>query len=106
MWLADWYGEALHKIGFTAYEGSDGLVGASRDPIPRAPSGSLEERLHRLGAPEVFLPLRGYSKLRPLPAATISMRIPKYKVETVANPAQAFDALYYDGAGDLDLTGL
>jgi hypothetical protein len=33
------------------------------------------------------------------------MRLPKYKVETVANPAQPFDALY-DEARDLDLGGV
>jgi len=95
VWLAGWYGDALYKIGFTAYRGSDGLVGAPPGPVPLAPSGSLEERLHRLGAPQVLLPLRGNSALPSLPAAPVSMRIPKYKLETVANPAQPFDALYF-----------
>ncbi len=63
-----------------------GLVGAPPAPVPPAPPGSLEERLHRLGAPQAFLPL---------PAVPVSMRIPKYKVETVANPATAFDAIYF-----------
>ncbi len=89
IWLSDWYGEDLYTIGFTAWQGRDGLVGASPAPVPPAPPGSLEERLHRLGAPEMFLPLRS------MPAGAVSMRIPKYKVETVANPAQAFDALYF-----------
>jgi len=40
------------------------------------------------------------------PAATVLMRLPKYKVETVANPAQPFDALYFiDTLNDLDLGG-
>jgi erythromycin esterase len=89
VWLASWYGNALYKIGFTTYQGSDGWVGAPPAPVPPAPLGSLEERLHRLGAPEVFLPLRS------LPATPVSMRIPKYKVETIANPAQPFDAVYF-----------
>jgi erythromycin esterase len=93
VWLAGWYGDALYKIGITAYQGSDGWVGAPPVPVPPAPPGSLEERLHRLGAPEVFLPLRGDNA--PLPAAHVSMRIPKYEVETVANPAKPFDALYF-----------
>ncbi len=95
VWLAGWYGNALYKIGFTTYQGSDGWVGARPAPVAPAPPGSLEERLHRLGAPEVFLPLRGKSALPSLPAGSVSMRIPKYKVETVANPAQPFDALYF-----------
>jgi erythromycin esterase len=94
-WLARWYGDALYKIGFTAYQGSDGWVGTAPVPVPPAQPGSLEERLHRLGTPEVFLPLRGYRELRSLPAAPVSMRIPKYKLEIVANPAQPFDALYF-----------
>ena len=94
-WLTGWYGYALYRIGFTAYQGSDGWVGAPPAPVPPAPPDSLEERLHRLGAPEVFLPLRGSHGLRSLSAAPLSMRIPKYKVETVANPARPFDALYF-----------
>ena len=88
-WLAGWYGEALYKIGFTAYQGSDGWVGATPAPVLAAPPDSLEGLLHRLRAPEVFLPLRS------LPAAPIPMRIPKYKVEAVVNPARAYDALYF-----------
>ena len=95
VWLADWYGDDLYTIGFTAWQGRDGLVGAPPAPVPPAPPGSLEERLNRLGAPEVLLPLGSDNALRSLPAATVSMRIPKYEVETVANPAQPFDALYF-----------
>lgn len=94
-WLTAWYRNALYKIGFTAYEGSDGWVGAPPAQVPPAPPDSLEDRLHRLGAPEVFLALRGSSGLRLLSAEPLSMRIPKYKVETVANPARPFDALYF-----------
>jgi erythromycin esterase len=90
-WLADWYGDAVYRIGVTAYQGSDGWVGTPPSPVPPAPSGSLEERLHRLGAPEAFLPLR-HSRL---PVTSVAMRVPKYKTETVANPAQVFDALHF-----------
>ncbi len=93
VWLAGWYGDSLYKIGITAYQGSDGWAGAPPSPVPPAPPGSLEERLHRLGAPEVFLPLRGHNP--PLLTARVSKRIPKYKVETVANAANPFDALYF-----------
>jgi len=92
VWLTGWYGDALYKIGFTAYQGRDGWVGAPATPLPAAPPGSLEERLHRLGAPEVFLPLRGSGGL---PGARLSMHIPKYKTEIVANPTRFFDAIYF-----------
>ena len=95
IWLADWYGDDLYTIGFTAWQGRDGQVGAPPAPVLPAPDDTLEERLHRLGAPEVFLPLHSNNGLRTLPAATVSMRIPKYEVETVTNPAQHFDALYF-----------
>jgi len=91
VWLTNWYGKALYKIGLTAYQGRDGWVGAKPEAVPPAPEGSLEERLHRLGAKEAFLPLRGGM----LPTSPLSMRIPKYKEETVSNPAQAFDAVYF-----------
>jgi erythromycin esterase len=94
-WLTGWYVDALYKIGITTYQGSDGWVGAPPAPVPPAPPDSLEERLHRLGAPEVFLALRGSRGLRSFSAAPLSMRIPKHKVETVANPAQPFDGLYF-----------
>jgi erythromycin esterase len=86
VWLAGWYVGNVYRIGITTWQGSDGWIGAPPAPVPPAPSGSLEERLHRLSAPEVFLPL---------PSMRVSMRIPKYKVETVENPRRAFDAVYF-----------
>jgi erythromycin esterase len=95
VWLAERYGNRLYKIGFTAYQGNDGWVGAPPVEVPTAPTGSIEERLHRLGAPEVFLPLRSNSASLLLPAGPVSMRIPKYRVETIPDPEQPFDALYF-----------
>jgi erythromycin esterase len=95
VWLTDWYGHDVYRIGFTAWQGSDGRVGAPPAPLPPAPPGSLEERLHRLGAREAFLPLRARGRRAALPVGTVSMRIPKYKVEAVANPAQPYDAVYF-----------
>ena len=82
VWLAGWYGDALYQVGLTAYQGSDGWAGTTPTPVPPAPLDSLEERLHRLAAPEVFLPLHGNSAIRSLSARPVSMRIPKYKTET------------------------
>ena len=95
VWLAAWYGADLYKIGMTTWQGRDGWVGSQAAPVPAAPLDSLEERLHRLGAPEAFLSLRGKRSSGPMPGASVSMRIPKYKVETVTKPAQPFDALYF-----------
>jgi erythromycin esterase len=95
-WLANWYGHNVYRIGFTAWRGSDGMIGAPPVPVPPTPTGTLEERLHRLGAPEAFLPLRLRSGETLLPPSIpVSMRIPKYKSETVANPAQPYDAVYF-----------
>jgi hypothetical protein len=76
--------ETLKWLIEAAYAGRKIMVWA---PVAPAPPSSLEARLHRLCAPEVFLPARGASRLRSLFAAPISLRIPKYKVETVANPS-------------------
>jgi erythromycin esterase-like protein len=95
VWLTGWYGRRVYKLGFTAWQGSDGQVGGAPALVPEAPPGSIEERLHRLGAPEAVLPLRAGRASRPMPGGPVSMRIPKYKVETVANPAQPFDAIYF-----------
>ena len=95
VWLAGWYGDALYKIGFTTYDGSDGWIGGPPEPVPPALPASLEERLHRMGVPEVLLPLHTAGGLRSLPGTTVSMRIPKYKTEVIPNSALPFDALYF-----------
>lgn len=95
VWLADWYGPRVYKIGFTAWQGSDGFVGAPPTPVPPAPADSAEERLHRLGAAEVLLPLHSNRSSHSLPPGPVSMRVPKWKVENVENAAQPFDALYF-----------
>lgn len=37
VWFTDSYGDSLYKIGFTAYQGSDGWVGAPSAPVAPAP---------------------------------------------------------------------
>jgi len=95
VWLADWYGPGVYRIGFTAWQGSDGLVGAPPTPVPTAPPDSVEERLHRFGAGEVLLPLHCKRSSGSTLPGPVSMRIPKWKVETLENAAQPFDALYF-----------
>jgi len=95
VWLTEWYGPAVYKMGFTTYEGSDGWIGATPTVVPPAPIGSLEERLHRLRVAEAILPLRGAAGWRRSLAPSLAMRIPKYETETIVNPAQPFDAVYF-----------
>ena len=70
VWLNEWYRDDVYTIGLTAWRGTDGLVGVPPAPLPSAPPGRLEDLLHRLGASELFLPLRGFTAVRPLPAAS------------------------------------
>ena len=71
------------------------MLGSPAAPVPPAPEGSLEERLHRLGFSEAFLPLRAGKTGKAIPVSPVLMRIPKYKAESIASPAQAFDAIYF-----------
>jgi hypothetical protein len=54
-------------------------------------AGSSRTRLGSMMVPTIgFTAYPGYAW-----GAPVSMRIPKYQVETVANPAKPFDALYF-----------
>jgi len=94
-WLTGWYGRQVYKVGLTAYQGHEAMVGSGAAPVPAAPVGSLEERMHRLGFAEAFLPLRPGNGGKRCPVSPVEMRIPKFKEESVEDPAQAFDALYF-----------
>lgn len=94
-WLTGWYGREVYKIGLTAYQGQEAMVGSAAAAVPAAPVGSLEERLHRLDFAESFVPLRPVNRGKGCPVSPVQMRIPKFKEESVEHPAQAFDALYF-----------
>ena len=53
VWFTDSYGDSLYKIGFTAYQGSDGWVGAPSVPVAPAPPSSARS------APSPALRARG-----------------------------------------------
>ena len=48
-----------------------------------------------IGAAEVLLPLHSNRSSHSVAPGPVSMRIPKWKVETIENAAQPFDALYF-----------
>ncbi|MBI4167219.1 MAG: erythromycin esterase family protein [Acidobacteria bacterium] len=92
--LARWLGNDVYTIAMTSYEGEDGWNSAKS--IAPAPDGSLEWRLHQLGKPYVFLDLRacdgdsGHPMRKPQ-----SMRIDKYRDDTLTDVTRAFDAIFY-----------
>jgi erythromycin esterase len=89
--LAERYGKSLYTIGMTAFTGEEGFaVGGPASPIAPAPDGSLEARLHGLGAPSAFVDLRAPG--RP-PIATA--RIPKFEANTVADIGRIYDGVFF-----------
>lgn len=97
VWLKQWLGDALYTIGMTSYQGVDQwAAGAKGTPIPPAAPGSVEERLHRLGHPQLFLDFaaarrRGEPALKTLTTA----RIPKYDVVPIERLSQPYDGIVY-----------
>lgn len=92
--LAKWLNDEVYTIAMTNYEGKDGWDSAS--PIAPAAEGSLESRLHKLGKPYVFLDFRALdgSPGHPLHKPQ-SMRIDKYRDDTLTDVTRAFDAVFY-----------
>jgi erythromycin esterase len=92
--LAAWLGDEVYTIAMTSHGGEDGW-GSAR-PIAPARDGGLESRLHQLGKPYVFLDFRalddspGHPLRRPL-----SMRIDRYRDDTLTDVTRAFDAVFY-----------
>lgn len=100
VFLAEWLKDRLFTIAMTTYEGEHAWTNfQQRGPIPPAPSGSLESRLHRLGQPNVFLDLRParLDKGHPVRAPQV-LRIgvgPALPNDPVADLTTAFDAIFY-----------
>jgi erythromycin esterase len=92
--LAKWLGNEAYTIAMTSYEGEDGWDVTK--PITSAPEGSLEWRLHRLGKPYLFLDFRALDGTPDHPMRKpLSMRIDRYRDDTLTDVTRAFDAILY-----------
>ncbi len=95
VFLKDWLGDDLFTIGMTAYQGVDQwAAGGKATAIEPAPAESLEERLHRLGASQLFVDLRAARRAAALASVTTA-RIPKYDTVPVADVTRPYDGLVF-----------
>jgi len=96
VYMADWLGDKLYTIGLAHFEGEEGLKGKEITPVPSAPPGSLEARLHTLGKPYLFLNLRA---ARPDPGNPLHqpqhLRIFIPTLYTVSDLTRVFDGILY-----------
>ena len=89
--IADWLGNQVFTLGMTTFQGEDGFaMGGSATPVPPAPDGSLEARLHAMGHPYAFVDIRTLDS-----RASVSVRLPKYDVNTVTNLGRIYDGIFY-----------
>lgn len=65
-------------------------MGGPSTPIPPAPDGSLEAQLHAMGHPYAFVDFRGLDD-------PVSLRLPKYEVNTVPDPGRVYNGIFYIG---------
>jgi erythromycin esterase len=101
VYTAEWLGDKVYTIAFTAYEGRDGwATGDVVTSLPPVEPGSLEARLHALDKPYLFLDLAA------LPTRMQTMRIlvpapghsgtPAHQGNiAVPDITRAFDAVFY-----------
>lgn len=97
VFLKEWLKDSLYTVITTTYEGQDGWVGAPvPTAVPPAPDGSIEERIHRLGKPYVFLDLRSLRGSPKHPVHSVQqMRLPKYGTNTIRDLTQVGDGILY-----------
>jgi erythromycin esterase-like protein len=96
VFLADWLGQGLYTIGFTAYDGEDGWKHMATVPsIPAARAESLEGRLKQLAHPYAFLDLRGAPGAARMLRGKQVMRVPKYDEVEISDPARPYDGLFF-----------
>lgn len=92
--LVKWLGDEVYTIAMTTYEGEDGWDSANR--VAPAAGGGLESRLHQLGEPYVFLDFRALDSKPGHPLRKPqSLRIDKYRDDTLTDVTRAFDAVFY-----------
>jgi len=89
--IAEWLGKQVYTIGMTAFQGEDGFaMGGPATPVPPAPDGSLEARLHAMGHAYAFLDFRKLDDRSPMP-----IRLPKYDVNSIPDVGRVYDGLFY-----------
>lgn len=89
--MAGWYGQQIYTLGMTTFAGEDGFaMGGPATPVPPAPDGSLEARLHAMGHPYAFIDLRSLGSRDSIP-----VRLPKYDVNAIAGVGRIYDGLFY-----------
>ncbi|HEY1876078.1 MAG TPA: erythromycin esterase family protein, partial [Rhizomicrobium sp.] len=89
--IADWLGKQVYTIGMTTFQGEDGFaMGGPATPVPPAPDGSLEARLHAMGHPYAFMDLRTLDRRQ-----SVSARLPKYDVNTVTDVSRIYGGIFY-----------
>ncbi len=89
--IADWLGKQVFTLGMTTFQGEDGFaMGGPATPVPAAPDGSLEARLHALGHPYAFVDLRTLDS-----RASVTVRLPKYDVNTVTDVGHIYSGIFY-----------
>jgi hypothetical protein len=91
--MAEWLGSRVYTLGMTTFQGDDGFaMGGPATPVAPAPDGSFEARLHGLGHAYAFVDFRGAGGAFNAP---ISIRLPKYDVNTVADVGRIYDGIFY-----------
>jgi erythromycin esterase len=89
--MAEWLGKELYTLGMTTFQGEEGFaMGGPATPVRAAPDGSLEARLHAMGHPYAFVDLRTLDS-----RAAVSVRLPKFDVNTVADPGRIYGGIFY-----------
>ena len=97
VFLHEWLKSQLYTIVMTTYEGQDGWVGTpAPTTVPPAPDGSIEERIHHLGEPYVFIDLRSLKGNAKHPLHSVQqMRLPKYETNPLPDLTRVADGILY-----------
>jgi len=91
VFIAEWLGKQVYTLGMTAFAGDDGFaMGGPATPVPPAPDGSLEARLHAMGHAFAFMDLRALKLQDP-----VSIRLPKYDSNIITDAGRIYGGLIY-----------
>ncbi|HKE01145.1 MAG TPA: erythromycin esterase family protein [Planctomycetota bacterium] len=87
------FGDAVYTIGFVAHHGTRGMPWTPKGDVPKAKAESVEDWLHRYGAPLLFADLR---KPGPLDAPRVAGPLGYSAME--ASWPKVFDGLFFTDA--------